>query len=212
MASESWSRLHENYERQAWIDRPSIFAEQMLGVLPPPGALLDLGAGLGQDSRFFAEHGWRVVSTDIAEDALERSRRKTPEQLRDRMQWKQLDLSKPIFFDDASFEVVYAHMSLHYFDDATTERIMTDIHRVLRPGGVAALLLNTVHDPEYGSGERLGPDLFRINGVAKRFLSPDTLRSFVAQFSPILLDEAGETYKDWAKGVHHLVRFAGRKM
>ncbi|MDD5102908.1 MAG: class I SAM-dependent methyltransferase [Candidatus Peribacteraceae bacterium] len=212
MSFESWSKLHERYERQEWIDRPSIFAEQMRELLPLNGDLLDLGAGQGQDSRFFAENGLRVVSTDISEDALERSRSKTPDQLRDHMQWQQLGLSEPIRFDDASFDAVYAHMSLHYFDDATLHRIMCDIHRILRSGGMIALLVNTVRDPECGTGESVGHDTFRIHGVMKRFFSPETLRPFITEFEPVLLDVNGESYKDHAKGIHHLVRFVGRKV
>lgn len=154
----------------------------------------------------------RVVSADIAADALERSRSKTSDQLGSRMQWQQLDLSEPMHFGDASFDAVYAHMSLHYFDDVTLRRIMGDIHRILRPGGIIALQVNTVHDPECGTGEHIGLDTFRIDGVAKRFFSPDSLLPFVTAFDPILLDEDGASYKDQAKGIHHLVRFVGRKV
>jgi hypothetical protein len=48
-------------------------------------------------------------------------------------------------------------------------------------------------------------------GVPKRFLNVDEAREFAHSFRPLLVDNNGETYKDSAKGVHHLIRFIGQK-
>lgn len=58
MNDNTWSDLHDNYKTKAWIDKPSIFAETAIAYFPAKGKILDLGAGLGQDSRFFAERGY----------------------------------------------------------------------------------------------------------------------------------------------------------
>lgn len=114
-------------------------------------------------------------------------------------------------FEDASFDVVYAHLSLHYFDYETTVRLIGEVQRVLKPGGVFAFFVNSVHDPEYNTGEKLEDDYFQIDKTAKRYFSVETARAFTRYFDVSLLDDLGETYKDRAIGVHNLVRFIGTR-
>ena len=42
-------------------------------------------------------------------------------------------------FPDASFDVVYAHGVVQYTDDP--ERMVRELHRVLRPGGLAIVMV-----------------------------------------------------------------------
>ena len=48
--NKAWSELHNNYKKRDWINKPSIFAEQAIKYFPSSGKVLELGAGLGQDS------------------------------------------------------------------------------------------------------------------------------------------------------------------
>ncbi|HTH71977.1 MAG TPA: methyltransferase domain-containing protein [Candidatus Pristimantibacillus sp.] len=207
-----WKKHHQKYYKAAdWIDKPALFAQDAISYLPKTGKILDLGAGQGQDSRYFAEHGYDVVSTDLEESALDLSKAKLPGKLKEKVTVQKLDLAKPFPFDDHSFDVVYAHLSLHYFSDAATKAIFAEINRVLRPGGVLAFFTNSVDDPEYGTGPEIEPDYFMIGGLAKRYFSVKTAGEYAKNFEVKLLDNNGETYKDAAKGIHHLIRFIGTK-
>jgi len=66
-----WKELHSNYQEQDWIEKPSLFAETAIHYFPKSGRILELGAGHGQDSIFFAKRGYDVVSTDIETSSLE---------------------------------------------------------------------------------------------------------------------------------------------
>ncbi|HEY1835685.1 MAG TPA: class I SAM-dependent methyltransferase [Candidatus Saccharimonadales bacterium] len=213
MADQAWRDLHQKHYRDAdWIDKPSLFAQDAIKYFPKSGRVLDLGAGQGQDSRFFAEHGYDVVSTDIEDSALELSRSKLPTKIKSKVTLQKLDLREELPFASESFDVVYAHLSLHYFDIEKTWRIFTEITRVLKPGGIVALFINSTSDPEYGSGEQIEPDFFQIDNVTKRYFNVKSTRKFISDFYEInLLDNFGETYKDAAKGVHNLIRFIGTK-
>jgi ubiquinone/menaquinone biosynthesis C-methylase UbiE len=206
-----WSDLHKSYTKQHWIDKPSIFAEQTIEYFPKQGKLLELGAGQGQDSRFFAEHRYAITSTDIEESALELAKSKVPARLESQITFQKVDLSEKLPFEDSSFDVVYAHLSLHYFDYQTTVHLFQEINRVLTVGGVFAFLVNSINDPEYGTGEKLEEDYFQIDKTAKRYFSLDRTRDFTKHFQTILLDDQGETYKDREKNVHNLIRYIGRK-
>lgn len=210
--SDVWADKHKDvYAASDWIGKPSLFAETAITYFPKTGRLLDLGAGQGQDSRFFAEHGYDVVSTDLERKALDLSRSKLPKELSEKMVLQQVDLREALPFESGSFSVVYAHLALHYFDAQATQRLLTEIGRVLKPGGVLAFLVNSTSDPEYATGQELEPDYYQLENMAKRFFTLQAAEAYASGFTVQLLDDQGETYKDMAKGVHNLIRFIGTK-
>jgi ubiquinone/menaquinone biosynthesis C-methylase UbiE len=212
MSDAIWSDVHKNYQTQDWIDKPSIFAETAIQYFPKAGKILELGAGQGQDGRFFAEHGYPVVCTDLEDTALGLAHEKLPEDLQEKVSFQKLDLREALPFEAASFDVVYAHLSLHYFELESTWKIFDEITRVLKPGGVLAFLVNSTADPEYESGKQLESDFFQVDKVTKRYFSVTSTRELVSNHYEInLLDNLGETYKDADKGVHNLIRFIGVK-
>jgi len=209
--SDIWSDLHKNYTERDWIDKPSLFAQTALTYFPAAGKILELGAGQGQDTRYFAENGHQVVSTDISADALSASKAKLSSELEDKITLQSVDLREELPFGNESFDVVYAHLSLHYFDFDTTKRLIGEIQRVLKPGGVFAFFTNSTSDPEYNTGTKIEADYFQIGKATKRYFSVESARAFVKYFDIQLLDNHGETYKDIDKGVHNLIRFIGTK-
>ena len=206
-----WSALHQDYKTRDWSRKPSIFAETAIDYFPRGARVLDLGAGIGQDTRYFAEQGYDVVSTDLEEDTLRESLSAVSDEIKQHISIQKVDLRDELPFEGEAFDVVYAHLSLHYFDYETTVRLQREVQRVLKPGGVFAFFVNSVHDPEYNTGKMIESDYFQINKTAKRYFSIDTTRAFTRYFDTYLLDDKGETYKDRAKGVHNLIRFIGTK-
>lgn len=61
----AWKDLHSNYQKQSWVEKPSIFAETAIQYFLVNGKILELGAGHGQNRFFFAERGYDVLSSDI---------------------------------------------------------------------------------------------------------------------------------------------------
>jgi SAM-dependent methyltransferase len=206
--SDLWDSIHQRYVRQDWIHKPSIFAQWAVQYFPAQGTILELGAGQGQDSAYFAALGHRVLSTDFSSEALRLSQVSGMPLVT----LRQLDMTQPFPFEDASFSVVYAHLSVHYFDSAATKRLFSEIRRVLIAGGIVALLVNSTDDPEYGTGTRMEDDLFEVSeGFVKRFFSTASMEKFTEDFERVILDNHGEAYKDNEIGVKKLIRFVGRK-
>ncbi len=200
-----WSGHHKYYAGTDWINNPNIFAEQVLEYLPEKGSLLDIGAGRGQDSKFFADRGYDVTSLDISAEALQEANDS-------RIKSIEADITQGLPFKSESFDIVYAHLSLHYFGAAMTDKIFLEINRVLRPNGVLAFFTNSTTDPEYGTGEKIEDDFFAIGSIHKRYFSVESAQNFANKyFEEILVDNNGETYKDAQKGIHNLIRYVGRK-
>ena len=209
--SSVWKELHSNYKEQDWIEKPSLFAETAIQYFPKSGTVLELGAGHGQDSIFFAKQDYDVVSTDIETSSLELNFSKQSEECREKIRVMRVDLKEKLPYEKNSFDIVYAHLSLHYFDQETTFEIINGIERILKPGGVFAFLTNSINDPEYNTGTFLAEDFFQIGKATKRYFSIESTRRLTKGFQVNLIDNLGQTYKDRAKGIYYLIRFIGQK-
>ncbi len=208
--SDRWKAIHSDYKAKDWINKPSIFAKEAIEHFPKTGRLLELGAGHGQDSRFFAKNGYDVVSTDNGEVGLEENRQKNATESVE-IDVRVLDLNDNFEFEDESFDIVYAHLSLHYFSNERTREIFDEIYRVLKPSGIFAFFTNSTDDPEFNTGTQLEDFYFEVEGLNKRYLNVAEAKRFAHRFDEILCDNNGETYKDSAKGIHNLVRYIGKK-
>lgn len=201
--SEYWHKKLSKYADEEWSRQETIFATQAIEYFPKTGKVLELGAGLGRDSAFFASRGYDVTATDFETDTLKG--------LYPTMDVQTVDMSKPLPFADMTFDVVYAHLAIHYFDDVTTRRLTDEMWRILLPGGIVAVLVNSTADPECGQGRQIEENFFEIDGIYKRYFTPGYMREVMAGFECELLDVDCEARKDMAKGVHQLIGFIGRK-
>jgi ubiquinone/menaquinone biosynthesis C-methylase UbiE len=99
-------------------------------------AVLDIGCGLGNDAARFAAGGAVVTGIDIAPRAIELVRANFAQRgLEGRFL---LMDGEAMRFDAASFDFVYCHTVLHFTPHP--ERMIQEIHRVLKPGGKAVLM------------------------------------------------------------------------
>jgi SAM-dependent methyltransferase len=180
-----WEQDHSRRRGDPALYRPTTFAYEALDVLPPGATLLDLGCGNGHDSALFAQAGLRVTALDVAAAALDAFLPIRSGPPVDRIRHCITDIPYPL--EDRQFDAVYARLSLHYFDAATTARALGELHRVLRPGGLLLALVNSVDDPEYGTGTQVEESFFELApGVRKRFFSRASLlaAATTARFSP----------------------------
>jgi SAM-dependent methyltransferase len=205
-----WNEKHIDYSSKNWINKPAIFAQEAVSFFPRRGKLLDLGAGQGQDSRYFAHLGYDVVSTDFSETALGLSRKKAKEE---KLKFKilMLDISAPLPFKSEEFDIVYSHLALHYWDKEKTKRIFNEILRVLKTGGVFAAIFNSIYDPEVVQLRKIGQNLYFEDKIkmARSYFSVPYMDDLIDDnFSIKMIDEKGRTYKDINE---KLFRFIGLK-
>lgn len=99
--------------------------------------LLEVGCGVGTDLVRFARGGAIVTGVDLAETSIQLARRNFE------LHGLSADLwvmdGERLEFGDGEFDVVYAHGVLQYTPD--TPRMLDEVHRVLRPGGEAILMV-----------------------------------------------------------------------
>ncbi len=212
----SWDNLHHHYNAQDWSKIPSIFAKEAREYFPHTGKLIELWAGIWQDSRFFASLWYSVDSTDFSSTAVDMNTKESSSEItHGNYETFVLDACTDLQqIPDEQYDIVYAHLSLHYFSLDTTIDILNNAYRILRKWWVIAVLLNTIKDPEYGNWIKIETDFFEIPWkTQKRYFSQESAEElFWAHFDTIICDDAGETYKDSEKWIHNLIRYLWKKI
>src|SRR6185503_11603511 len=99
--------------------------------------VLEIGCGMGTDGAQFAAAGADYTGIDLTEAAIDLARKKFAiAGLKG--EFRVADAEK-LDFADESFDVVYSHGVLHHTPD--TEGAIKEIHRVLKTGGRAVVML-----------------------------------------------------------------------
>jgi len=99
--------------------------------------VLEVGCGLGTDAINFARRGARYTGIDLTEASIDLVRR--------RFEFEGLTANLSVAdaevlpFADDSFDLVYSHGVLHHTPE--TPRAINQVHRVLKPGGTAMVML-----------------------------------------------------------------------
>jgi ubiquinone/menaquinone biosynthesis C-methylase UbiE len=112
--------------------------KQAIGFERYPGKrLLEVGFGTGTDLLQFARGGAIVTGIDLTPRSIEIARRRL--EVYGLAGEFAIGDGENLSFPDASFDVVYSFGVLHHTLD--TDRAVREIHRVLKPGGIAIVML-----------------------------------------------------------------------
>ena len=150
--------------------------------------VLDLGSGPGVASVALAQRfaSALVTAVDASQPLLDRVQGRAARfEVSDRVDTRLADLERPI--DDiaaaGSVDVVWASMVLHHV--SRLPGVLADVHRLLRPGGMLAVM-------EFGGAHGAFPDGFNVGreGFAERLAG--AMKSSLEEHLP-----AGATALDW---------------
>ena len=126
---EYWKKNLANHEKEELDFLSDIWLNKYEELLKKVrvGEALDLGCGLGQYTQFLLSKGFHTLSADISKDVLEKVKENNP-----KTEIIQLDMSTPLPFKDKQFDLVFANLSIHYFDTETTKKLLKEIKRILK--------------------------------------------------------------------------------
>lgn len=116
---EYWKEhINKEIEEDNWLDDYKMYFKNT-------GLCLDLGCGIGQYTKKFMSYGYKVVSADISEVALNEVKKFNDTIVK-------IDMQETFPFDNETFDIVFANLSIHYFSDKMTKKIISEIKRVLK--------------------------------------------------------------------------------
>ena len=124
---------------------PAALARHLAGLAPARRLALDCGCGTGQFSVELALHFERVVASDASKEQL------AVAEPHDRIEYR-LAPAERSGLDDGTCDLVTAAQAAHWFEIHAFNR---EVRRVLRPGGVIALITYGVIDIDGPVGESL---------------------------------------------------------
>lgn len=185
-----WNAAHSDGDIGHYSNTPTEFAKEILRVIPPNSQVLELGCGVGNDSVAFANKGHDILATDFSEIAIQKNK-DTYKDISG-LTFEVLDMSRPFKFNDNTFDVIYARLSLHYFTDTITRNIFQEIKRVLKPNGLICFICKSVKDPLYGKGEEIEKDMFENEGHVRHFFSESYAKSLLEKDFEIKKMDVGD--------------------
>jgi len=155
------------------------------------GSVLELGAGQGRDTFYLARQGLQVTALDYAPSAVETlSAKAEAGGLVDLVTVARHDIREPLPLPDASIDASYSHMLFCMaLTTSELERLVGELHRVLRPGGLVVYTARTTADAHYGTGTPRGDDMYEHGGFIVHFFDQALIDHLAAGFELVDVTE-----------------------
>jgi SAM-dependent methyltransferase len=157
-------------------------------------SVLELGAGQGRDTLYLAGRGFHVHALDYAREgvrAIEANAAATG--LADRVSVRLHDVRERLPLADDVVDASYSHMLLCMaLTTPELERLVADVRRVVRPGGLVVYTARTTDDPHYGVGVAHGDDMYEHGGFVVHFFDRALIDRLASGFALIEVTEFSE--------------------
>lgn len=165
--------------------------------LTPGAKILDIGAGAGEYSLYFAKQGYDVSALELADNNIKAFRKKiTPDLKLDLVQGNALDLSG---YADESFDVVFLFGPLYHLRNAEDRaKCINEAKRVCKKDGTLffsfigndmVILTELVYDINYLTGSTYDHDTFKVEDFPFVFFTVDQCRQMLLDSEVRLLHE-----------------------
>jgi SAM-dependent methyltransferase len=160
----TWNELFAKEEFR-WKN-PHEEVVSLVPILRQRGArrVLDLGCGAGRHTVYLAREGFEVYGTDNAENGLAHTR----EWLDRESLSAELEQSDIVHIPHSAdyFDAVISIYVIYHKTYAGMREVVAEIHRVLKPGGLALISLQSRRGWRYGQGKKIEPHTFVLKDGA----------------------------------------------
>ena len=156
--------------------------------------IVELGAGLGRDTIFFAKNSIHVSALDYSSTAIKIINKRVLEnKLSNLVSSKIFDVRKKLPFDDNSVEAFFSHM-LYCMALTTVELkyLNSEICRILKPGGINIYTVRHTGDGDYKNGTHIGEDLYENDGFIVHFFTQEKVKKITDGFNIIDIEKFEE--------------------
>ena len=152
--------------------------------------IVELGAGLGRDTIFFAKNSIKVTALDYSPTAVEIIKKKSDSLgLNDFIDAQTHDLRQKLNFKDDSFEGCYSHMLYCMaFTNSELENLNNEICRVIIKDSINIYTVRNHTDADYKKGIHRGEDLYEMNGYIVHYFSDEKVKELLKGFNNLSID------------------------
>ena len=149
--------------RRDWL-KPESEVKEIAELLGNIGAstVMDLGCGIGRHSLFLASLGYSVFALDGSNAGVDFARSLAQKQMRPIHFVTGLMTDLPCA--DESFDYLLAWNVIYHGNRDVVQRSLSEIHRVLRPGGIFQGTMLSKNNHHFGHGREVAADTFVFEG------------------------------------------------
>ncbi len=192
----------KEFWKDNWKDpkhrRTNPFAKKVYKIIKNKNynTILDLGCGDGRDTFYFAKKGYRVTAVDYSQSGMHHIEEKIKkEHLKDIVPVRQ-DITK-VTFSRGSFDVIYAHLIVHYFDEKETTKLFSKLYDILKTGGMLFVKVKSTEDAFWGRGKKLGENYYFYEGHERHFFDFTYMKKQLKKWKRITIKKTSSTYNNY---------------
>lgn len=175
---EYWSKhINRKLEEDIWI-------EEYREYFNSKGKCLDLGCGIGQYSKQLIKYGYDVISSDISDIALNKVKEFNKNVIK-------LDMRNKLPFSDNEFDIVFANLSIHYFLDKDTKKLLLEIKRILKDNGLFIGSVNGIQGLKVieNDAKEIEYHFYKCKDKLIRLFDVNDIKKYLSNFDIIKIDE-----------------------
>ena len=196
-----------NLQSQHWEDsfsskpemfgfEPSYSAKKALETFKKNNisGIIELGAGLGRDTIFFAQNNIRVHAIDYSLSATNIIKKRSKENnLEALIKVENYDIRKKLNFDNENFEACYSHMLFCMaLSNQDLEDLNKEIWRILKKDGMNIYTVRNQTDGDFKKGIHRGEDMYEMNGFIVHYFSENKIKELLDGFINVSIENFDE--------------------
>ena len=175
---------------------PSFAAEEALKIFKKKNisSIVELGAGLGRDTIFFAKNNIKVEALDYSKTAVTSIKKKVEElNLSEFVSTKVFDVRKKLPFKNNSIQGIFSHMLYCMaLKNLEVQNLNNEILRVLEKGGINVYTVRNFEDGDYKNGVHIEEESYQNDGFIINFFSKKKIKDLLVGFSNMKIDRFNE--------------------
>ena len=193
--SQHWEKNFSNKPEMFGFE-PSFSAKKALETFKKNNItnIIELGAGLGRDTIFFAQNGIYVHAIDYSLSATNIIKKRSKENNLDALiKVENYDIRKKLNCDNENFQACYSHM---LFCMALTNQNLKDLNqeilRVLKKDGFNIYTVRNHMDGDFKKGTHRGEDMYEMNGFIVHYFSENKIKNLLDGFTNVSIENFDE--------------------
>ena len=156
--------------------------------------IIELGAGLGRDTVFFAKNNIKVEALDYSSTAIKTIEKKAKDNnLSKLVSTKHFDIRDKLPYEDNSIKGIFSHMLYCMaLTNSGVKKLNDEICRVLEPGGINIYSVRNTSDGDYKKGIHRGEDMYENDGFIINFFSEKKVNGLLEGFKNLSITNFDE--------------------
>jgi len=192
---EYWETNYRNKPKMFGLT-PSFAAEEALKIFKKNNisSIIELGAGLGRDTIFFAKNNIKVEALDYSKTAVMSIKKRIKElNLSEFVSARVFDVRKKLPFGNNTAQGIFSHMLYCMsLKNLEVQTLNNEILRVLESGGINIYTVRNFEDGDYKNGVHIEDESYQNDGFIINFFSKKKIEEILVVFFNIKIDRFNE--------------------